>query len=373
MKNEPLVSVVITNYNGENYIEAAIESVLNQTWKNWELIIVDDASTDRSLDRIRRYADDRIRLLVNSENLRVSAARNRGWNAAGGAYIATLDGDDVWKPEKLEKQVDYLESHPETGACFTWLTLIDGKGAPVRDEFLENVFRAENRTREAWIHDLLINGNCLADDSSLIRRETLRRIRGSNPALVQLQDLDRWVRIALQEPLYVLQEPLLMYRRVSDGSSVSAPGKETFHRHHLEYAWMVGHVIREMEDDLFLRAFRQELRDPESRTPEEVRCEKAFLLCSDRFPGNGIRLYGFEMMEHLMREEKTERLLKDRYGFDIHQLMAMTGQPILYDLTCQAEVQDLKNRETELQNRLRLMENSRWWRIRSMIRGGRKA
>jgi hypothetical protein len=106
------------------------------------------------------------------------------------------------------------------------------------------------------------------------------RIQGSRLGLVQLQDLDRWIRVLQEEEIHVIQEPLLRYRRAGDGSSISAPSPEKFHRHYLESAWIVGNTIRDMEDKLFRAAFRQEMKRPGAETPEETEIEKALLLCT---------------------------------------------------------------------------------------------
>ncbi len=368
MNGQPLVSVVMTSYNCRQFVREAIQSVQNQTWPGWELIIVDDASTDGSAELIQDIRDPRIRLLVNDRNMQISRSRNRGCEAAAGDYIAFLDCDDVWKPEKLSKQVSWMEAHPETGTCFTWLELMDGQGNAAEDAHLEKLYRTENRPREVWLHDLILSGNCLADDSGLTRRNTMRRIQGCRPGLVQLQDLDRWIRVLLEEEIHVIQEPLLRYRRAGDGSSISAPSPEKFHRHYLESAWIVGNTIRDMEDKLFRAAFRQEMKRPGAETPDETEIEKALLLCSDLFENEGVRFFGFEMMEKLLRDEKKAGILRDLYGFTQLDLYRMTGKPILFDPLCGLEEAKLRCRVEELEGRIRLMEGSRWWKLGQKVR-----
>lgn len=365
---DPLVSVVITSYNNEAYIGEAVRSVLDQTMRDLELIIVDDASTDHSLDVIRSFQDDRIRVLVNERNSQISVARNRGFAAAKGKYLAALDSDDAWMPDKLEKQVSWMESSPRTGVCFTWLELMDGRGNRIRQEDMENLYRVENRSREQWLHDLLLNGNCLADDSSLISRGTMERIEGCRPGLVQLQDLDRWIRVVLEDEIHVIQEPLLRYRRAGDGASISAQKPETFHRHYLEAAWIIGNTIRGMDPSLFRKAFRKEMKHPEAEAPEEIEMEKALLLCSDLFQNDGVKLYGFEMMEQLLRNGETARQLREKYDYTQHQLYRMSGNPIFFDPLCRLEEEKLRSRVTELEDKVRLMEGSRWWKLGKQIR-----
>lgn len=113
------VTVLLPVYNGERYLRETIQSILTQTYRNYELLIVDDGSTDSSLDIIRSFSDDRIKILKNQNRLKLSGALNRGMKKAKGKYIARMDADDIALPGRLEKQVAYLEQHPEVGICGT--------------------------------------------------------------------------------------------------------------------------------------------------------------------------------------------------------------------------------------------------------------
>ena len=105
-----LVSIIMPNYNSEKYVEATIKSVLSQTYQNWELLFVDDCSTDSSLEIVRAFSDDRIRILSMEENGGAALARNKAIENANGRWIAFLDSDDLWVPEKLEKQIAYMQN-----------------------------------------------------------------------------------------------------------------------------------------------------------------------------------------------------------------------------------------------------------------------
>ena len=124
---EPLVSIVTPMYNIETFIEHTINSVLNQTYHNFELILVDDCSTDNTLEIVKGFSDDRIQLLINVENQGAGRSRNKGLSAAKGDYIAYLDADDIWHPEKLEKQIKFAK---KTGAAiiYTKYDIIDSTG-----------------------------------------------------------------------------------------------------------------------------------------------------------------------------------------------------------------------------------------------------
>ena len=129
-KQDGLVSIIMPSYNSEKYIVAAIKSVQAQTYENWELIVVDDCSTDSTVDIIRRFEDARIRLYVKKKNSGAAQSRNKALREAKGKWIAFLDSDDVWHPEKLERQISFMQEH---GYAFTFTDYriqLDGKWLP---------------------------------------------------------------------------------------------------------------------------------------------------------------------------------------------------------------------------------------------------
>ena len=118
----PLVTVMMPVYNGKAYLREAIDSVLAQTLTDWELLLIDDGSTDGSVDFIgEHYTDARIRVLANDRNRGVAYTRNAGIDAARGEFLAWLDSDDIMSPDRLQSQVAYLHRRPELGACGTWI------------------------------------------------------------------------------------------------------------------------------------------------------------------------------------------------------------------------------------------------------------
>jgi glycosyltransferase involved in cell wall biosynthesis len=124
------VSVIIPVYNVEKYISATVQSVLDQTYKNFELLIVDDGSPDRSIEICQQFDDPRIRI-IRQPNRGVAAARNAGIRQAEGEYIALLDADDLWVPQKLEKHVEHLNSMPGVGVSFCRSAFIDPDDKPL--------------------------------------------------------------------------------------------------------------------------------------------------------------------------------------------------------------------------------------------------
>jgi len=179
-------------HNAEAFVGEAIESILAQTFADFEFIIVDDCSTDGSLRVIRSYDDPRIVLLRNETNLGVARSLNRGLEMARGEYLARMDADDRCAPERLEKQVAYLQAHPELAAVGTWARLIDAEGRATGKEYLTPCEPAEIR-REA-IRRIGIPAHATA----MIRTAALRRLGGYRPWRY-VEDYDLWLRLTDQE------------------------------------------------------------------------------------------------------------------------------------------------------------------------------
>ncbi len=374
---QPLVSVVLTNHNGEAYIRQSVESVLAQTYPAWELIIVDDASDDGSPEFIRSLRDPRIRAVFNEENGQVSYTHNRGNRLCRGTYIAALDYDDLWKPDKLEKQVAYMEAHPETGVCFSLLDLIDEHGDPLRDPGTEAIYEIDNMSREAWLHLLMTDGNHLANDSSLIRRSVMEEIGENDLTMLQLHDYDMWVKIPQRHEMYVLQEPLMSYRKERNSESITAKTEQNTRRTFFEFAWIIGENILGMEEGLFRRVFRTELVCPALTGPDALACEKAILLASDRLVTN-CRVFAFYLFQQLLAREETRMLLREQFHITQHEVYRMTGEPIFHDAQDrrnQIQLEEARRRirwhEEEIQAYLATIEEykaSFSWRITAPVR-----
>ena len=372
--DQPLVSVVLTNYNGERFVGSAIESVLRQTYAHWELIIVDDCSTDRSLDVIGRYRDERIRLIRNETNQHVSTAHNRGNAAARGDYLAALDNDDLWKPDKLEKQIAWMENHPETGVCLTWTDFVDEQGVPFELDVLRKLFSVGNRSRIQWVHDLLTTGNHFANDSAMIRASLLRAAGDNDPCLIQLHDYDLFVRLAMQTDFHILEEPLMSYRKYRGSGSISENSGANERRLAFEYAWIISQAVLRMEISLFREVFREEMIHPEAESPEEILCEKALLLGSDHLHEN-CRYAAFALFEEIFRSPEACEKLRTQYGCTQHDVYRMTGMPVLFSKNTDMELAETREALRQAQKRceekdteLQHIKHSLYWRMISPVR-----
>ncbi|MBO4779210.1 MAG: glycosyltransferase family 2 protein, partial [Selenomonadaceae bacterium] len=155
MNSAPTVSIILTSYNHAAYIAAAINSALNQTFADFELLIVDDGSTDNSRDIIKTFCDRRIKTFLYELNRGPADSIFEAMQSARGKYIAVHHSDDLWAADKLERQVKFLETNPNYAACFTWVEFIDERGntyTPAEHDFYRKIFEQPNRSRAEWLN-----------------------------------------------------------------------------------------------------------------------------------------------------------------------------------------------------------------------------
>jgi glycosyltransferase involved in cell wall biosynthesis len=203
-----MVSIVIPTYNRARDVCDAIDSVLAQTYRQLEVILVDDGSTDNTAEVVAAYADRVHYVLIPHSGL-PSRARNAGLDMARGEYVAFLDSDDLWLPQKLEKQVAAMEADAQTGlVCCNALIMIDGEVQPGPH------YLSEKQGRSGAVLLDLIHGNFVIASTAVIRRTLLTEVGSfsEDPSLKAMEDYDLWLRVAAVSRVRYLPEPLAIYR-----------------------------------------------------------------------------------------------------------------------------------------------------------------
>jgi glycosyltransferase involved in cell wall biosynthesis len=204
----PAVSVVLPTFNRLEYLGAAIESVLAQTFQDWELIIADDGSDEETVQYLRRFEQPpRIQLLRLPHRGNISATRNAGVRSASGDYVAFLDSDDLWMPTKLERQMASLLSRPERKWSYTGFGIVDGSMRPLHA-------RIGFSGATGWIAEsVLSNESTVMSPSVLVRRDLLEEVGPMDEQLPFCGDFVLWMRLALRSEADCVPEPLLLVRR----------------------------------------------------------------------------------------------------------------------------------------------------------------
>lgn len=201
MSASPKITVLMPVYNCELYVKEAVDSILNQTFSDFEFIIIDDASTDSTVSIIKSYNDPRIQLIEKPQNSGYTNSLNNGLSIAKGEYIARMDGDDISLPERFAKQVAFLDANPDVVLCGTVFTIIGTDIVVTVPENNENIKLA------------MLKDCCIGHPTVMIRKNTLNKFSLMYDATKEpAEDYDLWTRMLVIGKLHNLQEVLLQYR-----------------------------------------------------------------------------------------------------------------------------------------------------------------
>lgn len=203
----PAISILMPFYNAAPYLEEAVKSILDQTFSNFEFIIINDGSTDGSEKIIQAFSDSRIKYIANPENRGLVFSLNKGLDAAEGTLIARMDGDDISMPDRLERQFEYLRMHPDADLVASQVQLINEKGQPTG-------FWKEDRENNSpeLIKEFLSVNNCIAHPTILAKAEMMQKLR-YREVQGQAEDYDLWLRwVSTGKTIHKVDKILLQHR-----------------------------------------------------------------------------------------------------------------------------------------------------------------
>jgi glycosyltransferase involved in cell wall biosynthesis len=225
----PLVSVIIPAYNGANTIVETIASVQAQTLRDWEIILIDDGSTDETAAIVEAIGDPRIQV-YRYPNAGQGESRNRGACHATGEFFAFLDADDLWSSDKLERMVEAIGDNPKAAVAYSWIDHIDEDG-----RFMA---RGCDYTRRGYVYDKLLLSDFIAGGSNLMLwRGAFGMVGGFNPDFPPAEDRDMWLRLAEKFHFVAIEAPLLKYRQVPQSQSANVTRMERSQRRVIEAAF----------------------------------------------------------------------------------------------------------------------------------------
>jgi len=319
----PSVTVALITYNHEKYISEALESILDQSLRNLEVIVVDDGSTDKTPEMVGKFHDERL-VYVRQENEGPSAARNTALRMARSSLIAQMSGDDVAEPDRLARQVDALRGRKDC-VVFSDVSIIDDDGCPLSgyDPFPTGV---ANRSRPEILRYLFKDGNCFAAPTALAAREVFESVGGYNPVLLQIQDWDMWTRLLLNGVVPVtVPAPLLRYRIRASHGNLSAPSDQTRARAFFETRRMLRAYCR-IQSVAELRTIFPEVSD--LGYPLEDRFASfylALLAIQNRGRNRGTQYFGGDLLLDLMADTGFRMILGQQLGFRLPDLFRILG------------------------------------------------
>jgi len=314
MRNKnPVISILIASYNHESYIKEAIDSILNQTYTNFELIITDDGSADNSVNVIKTITDSRVRLFEFKHNKGACEATNNSLKHAKGQYIAIMNSDDVWVQDKLEKQITILEKNEDIDAVFSSAGFFDVHLQPFTSDkqpYFADIFNQKNRSSATWLQYFFYNGNCLCHPSILIRKSCYDELGLYDNRFRQLPDFDMWIKFCKKFTLHVLPEKLVKFRILDDNRNASSPSIENRIRGNNEHFLIMESFFDGMSIDTFKEAFFKQLRNPKFESEIEFKIEKAFIFLNSAFC-----IIGIKQLYELLGQEQCTEILNNKYNF----------------------------------------------------------
>ena len=331
----PRVSVIMPSYNYEMYVSEQIQSILDQTFSDFEFLIIENGSTDFSLERIKKFDDPRIKLSIYWKNSRNVV--NDLFKKARGEFVALVHADDVCLPDKLEKQVAFLDGHPEAGAVFTYAQIIDGEGRETRDPFNHNL--QPNRTRYEWLNYLFNKGCSLFMPSLMIRKDIYDKVGPLAPWFGRTCDFDYWIRLCLGHDIHIIQEKLLKYRL--HGKNDGAVSAESIIENSLELPLIFRRYLAIKSVEEFMKVFPE----AERYNVEPARDLLPYLLARLALDTQSpfLHSFGINTLFSVMEDGHLADYLSRHCSFDYDEFLKLVSRYDIYNKVALIRTQQENN------------------------------
>ncbi len=326
-----VISVILPSYNHAKFVFDSVSSALSQTFRDIEIIVIDDNSNDESLLVLGEMKDFRMQVIPSDKNRGQYYCINEGIKRARGEYIAILNSDDYWHPEKLEKQIAYLESHPSCGAVFTRVNVVNEQGFPFceTNHFYYSVFEKEkNRNREEWLNKFFYGNNCLCHPSVLIRRKCHEEIGLYQENFFALADLDLWVRLCFKYEIHILDEKLTYFRirdNEANGSGNHPGNRRRIFFEHFQLLDLYPENIRSVS---ILSKIFPELKIPFNED-KFIPYYLAMLVNKPQFYGTEYYFWALHVLFNSMKNHSLVEEMEQKLNFTYSDFIRMTGLHLL--------------------------------------------
>jgi glycosyltransferase involved in cell wall biosynthesis len=306
----PTVSVLIKSYNHAPYVRQTIESILAQSYQDFEIVVTDDASTDETAEIVRTFEDARIRLEVNVRNLGISGAMNATISRARGRYFAILNSDDWALPDRLQRQVDFLDANPHVSVVTSLPYPVDEHGDATKafNDF-ERPLTFPDFSRRTWLRHFFFESNCICAPTAMIRCEVYKTVGLYDRRLTNLQDFDMWIRMLLAGySIHVMPIETTAFRVRDSNRNMSAPRRDTILRVPFEFSRILRRYLALSTSD-FESLFGDEATDTVG-LPVSDRLARLAL----GHPSLSHKLFALEALYEAARTDADFNFLRDAVG-----------------------------------------------------------
>lgn len=315
-----IISILCPSYNHEKFAVFFIESLLNQTNPNWELIIVDDCSTDNNVQEIKKYKDSRIKLIQNPFNMGINCGLNHAFNVSQGQYISFCASDDMLKPDYVENVFNCFEQQPNKDLLYCDLQVIDNNG-----HMTDRVFTNIRENRYAVLRHMFFIGNWPLSPGMVIKRSLFESLLPLDIPMSQYQDYKMHIELLLQADYMIMNKISVLYRKDDDNQSgLSANNKKSAICRQLEENILLDSYLKIQDVSLLKNIFETDLgnfKDVSRKTIPFVLGQLA-LNSKDMYK----KLWGYNQIARFINDTKNYALVHKMYGFSYKDFLNLAAK-----------------------------------------------
>jgi glycosyltransferase involved in cell wall biosynthesis len=349
MNKMPRVSVLAPSYNHQPYVVEAIASLLNQTYEDFELIVIDDASTDATFERIESFSDPRLIISRNETRRGGCATAWKAYHRSQGEYIAFLDTDNVCEPDMLRSLASQLDGKPDLLGVIGLARSIDDDGNTIADYFPDN---AAGLNRYELLNKMFQLFNPVCAPAAMIRRKALDQVSFCSSQLGNLHDFATWIALLFLGEVAVIPERVLRFRIRNNDANLSAPRPDTRNRVAFEQYQILGLFLEQINNvELLCKVLPGVTKHVWPLNDRLVPFHMAQLAISLNNPAH--RLFGINTLFKMLSNRDTAEYVRESCGFDYLDLYRLAGEmPLLRDWRLQHEHAELMIEHSNLERKL---------------------
>lgn len=307
--NRPLISILTSSFNHEKYVRYFLDSVLAQTCPDWELVIVDDCSTDNNVVEIKKFNDPRIKLIQQPFNMGMNCALTTAFKAASGQYICFFASDDMMVPNFIERITKTIKSHPDVGVIYPYLQCIDENNTA-----LDKEIRPYNSARFGILRELFYNQNVMTSPGMIIKKEVFEQITPLPCAMSQHHDYQIHVELLLRADCYVLPEKLVLYRVPSQKSGISYATTQSAWRCNAEEKFVMDSFLDIKSPELLAKIFGDDIK-PFGKITSELIPYVLGCLAIQHSQNEFKKLWGYNTVSQFINQPEHYAMLNKLYHF----------------------------------------------------------